>query len=122
MLYTYLDARFTGGPYGGKRIPDVARELAKLQVTYRLQKAFQLTTEWVYTGSQTLDLANSAGSTGGYTVANLAATYQLRDWTLTARLNNISAKEYTEFVTFFGTKALYPSPERNLMVNLSFRF
>ncbi len=122
VLYTYLDARFTEGSYDDKRIPSVARELAKVQVNYQALATLNVSAEWVYTGSQTLNLSNSAGSMGGYTIANVVATYQQRRWTLQARLNNITAKEYTEFVTFFGTRALYPSPERNVMLNLSYSF
>lgn len=122
FIYTYLDARFTEGAYDDKRIPSVARELIKLQVSYKAFKGLNLSSEWVYTGSQTLNLSNSAGSLGGYTVANVVATYRILDWTLKVRLNNITGKEYTEFVTFFGARALYPSPERNLMVSLSYSF
>jgi iron complex outermembrane receptor protein len=122
FLYTYLDARFTEGAYDNKRIPNVARELAKVQVNYQALASLGISAAWVYTGSQTLDLANSAGSLGGYSVANLVGSYKLRDWILKARLNNITAKEYTEFVTFFGSRALYPSPERNLMLSLSYNF
>lgn len=122
LLYTYLDARFAEGAYDDKRIPGVARELAKVQVNYQALATLGITAEWVYTGSQTLDLANSAGSLGAYSVANLVGAYVLRDWTLQARLNNITAREYTEFATFFGSRALYPSPERNLMLSLSYNF
>lgn len=121
-LYTYVDARFTAGTYADKRIPNVAQQLAKLNVNYRPQSALNLAIEWVYTGPQTLDLANSAGRVGGYTVANAVAHYQLQKWTLALRLNNIAAKEYTELVTFFGTRASYPSPERNLMASLTYEF
>jgi iron complex outermembrane receptor protein len=122
FLYTYLDARFTQGAYDKKRIPGVARELAKLQVNYQAFNGLDLTAEWVYTGLQTLDLSNSGDTLGGYTVANIVATYRFRDWTLNARLNNITAREYTELVTFFGSRALYPSPERNLVMNLTYSF
>ncbi|RLA47865.1 MAG: hypothetical protein DRR06_01260 [Gammaproteobacteria bacterium] len=121
-LYTYIDARFTQGPYKDNRLPNVARELVKAQVNYQPLSELGLVVEWVYTGSQTLDLSNSAGSLGGYTVTNLIASYQLQNWTLRARLNNITDKKYTEFVTFFGAMALYPSPERNLMATLSYSF
>ncbi|HAD08738.1 MAG TPA: hypothetical protein DCF62_04600, partial [Porticoccaceae bacterium] len=102
LLYTYLDGRFTDGVYQDKRIPNTARELAKFQFNYR-RGGLELGSEWLYTGSQTLDLANSAGSTGGYSVVNLVGRYERDRWTLQARMNNITSKEYTELVTFFGT-------------------
>ena len=116
-LYTYTDARFVAGSYDGNRVPDVARELAKFHAGYRIAPAWQLSGEVVYTGAQALDLANAA-ALGGYTVVNLAASWSRGDWTLQARLNNIADREYTEFATFFGTRAQYPAPERNFQFTL----
>ncbi len=120
--YTYIDARFMDGRYDGNRVPDVARELIKLNANYVITPAASIFAELVYTGSQTLDLANAAETLGGYTVANVAATLHWQAWTLQARINNITGKEYSEFVTFFFTKGLYPSPERNGMLTLSYDF
>jgi iron complex outermembrane receptor protein len=117
-IYTYVDARFVAGPYDDNQVPDVARQLLKLNANYRFDQSLNLFGELVYTGSRNLDLANNAEQ-GGYTVANLAATWTRQAWTLQARLNNITDKQYTEFASFFGTRALYPSPERNLMLTLS---
>ena len=117
-IYTYVDARFVAGPYDNNRVPDVARELLKLNANYRFDPNFSLFGELVHTGPRNLDLGNRAEQ-GGYTVANLAATWARRSWTLQARLNNVTDKQYTEFASFFGTRALYPSPERNLMLTLS---
>ncbi|MGB5097160.1 MAG: TonB-dependent receptor [Porticoccaceae bacterium] len=117
-IYTYVDARFVAGPYDNNRVPDVARQLLKLNANYRFDPNFSLFGELVYTGPRNLDLGNRA-EVGGYTLANLAATWTRQAWTLQARLNNITDKQYTEFASFFGTRALYPSPERNLMLTLS---
>lgn len=117
-VYTYVDARFVAGPYDSNHVPDVARQLLKLNANYRFDQNLNLFGELVYTGPRNLDLANNAQQ-GGYTVANLAATWTRQAWTLQARLNNITDKQYTEFASFFGTRALYPSPERNLMLTLS---
>ncbi len=116
-LYTYTDARFVDGAYDGNRVPDVARQLAKLHAGYQVTEQVQLFGELVHTGGQTLDLAGAA-ELGGYTVANLAASWSRGGWTLQARLNNIADKEYSEFATFFGTRALYPAPERNVLLTL----
>ncbi len=120
--YTYIDARFMDGRYEGNRVPDVARELIKVNANYVITPAASIFAELVYTGSQTLDLANAADNLGGYTVANVAATLRWQAWTLQARINNITGKEYSEFVTFFSAKGLFPSPERNGMLTLSYDF
>jgi len=116
-LYTYTDARFVEGAYDGNRVPDVARQLAKVHANYRIGEGVRLFGELVHTGGQSLDLAGNA-ALGGYTVANLAASWSRGGWTLQARLNNMTDKEYSEFATYFGTRALYPAPERNLMLSL----
>lgn len=121
-LFSYIDARFAEGVYNDRRVPNVAREMARAQVNYQWSAALGVSVEVVHTGSQTIDLANSAGGLGSYTIANLVTAYRVDDWTVRIRLNNIMAKEYTEFVTFYGTRALYPSPERNLMLTLSYDF
>lgn len=116
-LYTYTDARFVEGVYDGNRVPDVARQLVKIHANYRIGEGVGLFGELVHTGGQSLDLAGNA-ELGGYTVANLAASWSRGGWTLQARLNNMTDKKYSEFATYFGTRALYPAPERNLMLSL----
>src|SRR5690606_24289917 len=92
-IYTYVDARFVAGPYDSNHVPDVARQLLKLNANYRFDQNLNLFGELVYTGPRNLDLANNALQ-GGYTVANRAATWIRQAWTLQARLNNITGKQY----------------------------
>ena len=121
-VYTYTDATFDEGVYDGNRIPDVARHLAKLNASYQISEAVNLFAEIIYVGARQLDFANTTDELGGYSVFNLAATWQLSDWTLQARVNNIGQKEYSEFTSFYGVKALFPSAERSLMVTLAYDF
>lgn len=121
-VYTYTDATFEEGVYAGNRIPDVARHLGKLNASYQLSPAINVFAEMVYVGSRQLDFAGTLDELGGYSVFNLAASWQRRAWTLQARLNNLGQKEYSEFTSFFGAKALFPSAERSLMVTLAYGF
>ena len=121
-VYTYIDATFVEGVYDGNRIPDVARHLAKLNASYQVSEALNIFAEAVYVGSRQLDFASTVEELGGYTVFNLAASWQRQNWTLQARLNNISEKEYSEFTSFYGSKALFPSAERSLMVTLAYDY
>lgn len=121
-VYTYTDATFVDGVYDGNRIPDVARHLAKLNASYQVSSALNVFAEMVYVGSRQLDFAATLDELGGYSVFNLAATWQQQSWTLQARLNNLSQKEYSEFTSFFGAKALFPSAERSLMMTLAYAF
>lgn len=121
-FYTYQHARFVDGPHADNRVPAVSRQLAKLSSGYQLGNGIKLFGELVYTGAQELDLANSSGGLGGYTVGNLAATYRWQHWLLQARLNNVANKHYSELVSFFFTQGFFPSPERNIMLTLSYDF
>lgn len=121
-LYTYQDARFIDGPYDDNQVPGVSRELAKLSANWAPAGGVKLFGELVYTGPQELDLANAVGGLGGYSVVNLAASYRWQAWTLSGRLNNVADKEYSELVSFFATKGFFPSPERNIMLTLSYDF
>ena len=69
-----------------------------------------------------VDTAEQFADLGGYTLYNLAASYQWQNLLLRARLNNITGKEYTELVTFFGLPAYYPSPEENATLSLEYQF
>ena len=115
-------ATFVEGVYDDNRIPDVARHLAKLNASYQVSEALNIFAEAVYVGSRQLDFASTVEELGGYTVFNLAASWQRQNWTLQARLNNISEKEYSEFTSFYGSKALFPSAERSLMVSLAYDY
>ncbi len=121
-VYSYTDATFIEGVYEGNRIPDVARHLLKLNGSYQPHQHLNLFAEMLYVGSRQLDFTSSTDSLGAYTVFNLTATWHQNNWTLQARLNNIGDKEYSEFVSFFGSRALFPSAERNLMVTLGYDF
>ena len=121
-IYTYTDATFEKGVYSGNRIPDVARHLYKMNASYQANDQLSVVAELLYVGSRELDFTNSADSLGGYTVLNLASTWAFNNWTLQARINNVTAKEYTEFVSFFGAKAFFPSSERNINVSLAYDF
>lgn len=119
---THMSAEFEAGPLDGNRVPGVSEKLAKLTLAYRFGDHVRLYAEGIYTGSMAVDMAGAADELGGYTVYNLAASWEWRHWLLRARLNNVTGKEYTELVTFFGTPAYYPSPRENVTVSAEYRF
>ena len=119
---TRMSAEFEAGDLDGNRTPGVAEALAKVALSYRLADNIRLYAEGVHTGSVAVDLAGNADELGGYTVYNLAASYEWQQLLLRARLNNIFGKEYTELVTFFGMPAYYPSPKENASLSVEYRF
>ena len=119
---TRMSAEFEAGDLDGNRTPGVAEALAKVALSYRLADNIRLYAEGVHTGSVAVDLAGNADELGGYTVYNLAASYEWQQLLLRARLNNIFGEEYTELVTFFGMPAYYPSPKENASLSVEYRF
>ncbi len=118
---TRMTAEFDAGPLDGNRVPGVSEKLGKLSLAYGATDNLRLMAEAIHTGAVAVDLAG-ANELGGYTVYNLAASWQAGDWLLRARLNNITGKAYTELVTFFGAPAYYPSPRRNATLAVEYRF
>ncbi|MAT52226.1 MAG: hypothetical protein CMK32_13690 [Porticoccaceae bacterium] len=119
---TQMSAEFDAGNLDGNRIPGVAEQLGKLSLAYVFSDNVNLYAEAVYTGAVAVDTAEQFADLGGYTLYNLAASYQWQNLLLRARLNNITGKEYTELVTFFGLPAYYPSPEENATLSLEYQF
>ncbi|WP_425252515.1 TonB-dependent receptor domain-containing protein [Janthinobacterium sp. NFX145] len=70
-------------------------------------------TEWQLSGKRFADLANTS-TLGGYGLLNLYTTYQFaRDWSVLARWNNITNKDY-ELSRFYAT------PRSNLFVGVRY--
>jgi outer membrane receptor protein involved in Fe transport len=70
-----------------------------------------------------IDRNNEEPELGGYTLANIGANYQWDNFKVRARLNNITGKQYSEYVVFSdGAPAYYPSAEENLNLALEYSF
>ncbi len=119
---TRMSAEFDGGALDGNPLPGVSETLAKVAATFDVSDNFQCYGEAVYTGPVAIDMYAVAEDIPGFTVYNLAASYNYGNWTFKGRLNNLFGKEYSELVTFFGLPAYYPSPERNANVSVQYQF
>lgn len=124
--YSYVDALVRSGPFSGKRIPGVARNIGRLSLQYRPATRWQLYGELQATGDRILlaDFANAFAPLPGYGVVNIKADYTLRQWTVSARVNNLLDKLYSDVGALgFNPEtpaiepAFYPSPERNFFVS-----
>lgn len=123
--YTYTDAKIKAGSFSGNDISGIADNLASIGVTHDYDDNWQFYGEIIGVDDKYAqgDNANTQEKIRGYAVTNVAASYKYKMWRLTARINNLMNKEYTEFVTNNGFGAAYqPSPERNFLLTAGYKF
>ena len=129
--YTFIDAEVLSGPFAGKEIPLVARHSLLLGSDYKLTDRWQLYGELFAISDRVFagDFSNVLGRLPGYGLVNVKAAYDYNDFTLTARINNLFNKEYSDVgqlsydpVTFVEREAFFPSPEINFMLTAAWQF
>lgn len=129
--YTFTDAEVLSGSFAGKDIPLVARHSALLGSDYQLTEKWQLyaelfaISERVFSG----DFNNVLGRLPGYGLINIKAGYDYRDFSFTARVNNLLNKAYSNVGqlsfdpnTFAAAEAFFTSPEINFMLTAAWQF
>lgn len=120
--YTYTDARFDSGVFEDKVIPDVPRHVARIATDVQFMRAWNAYVELLYTSDRYLsgDNANTAEKLPSYTVLNINSNLSIAQWTLAARINNLTDRRYSESGNVYGS--LYPSPERNFALSAKYAF
>lgn len=119
--YSYVDANFDSGSFAGKRVPFVAKHALRLSAGYRPNRMWDLFAELHYTGKrfQDSDYANTLDALPAITVVNLNASYRVKHWTFSARINNATDKKYSDYAT---SSYYYPAPERNFRFAARYEF
>jgi iron complex outermembrane receptor protein len=124
--YNYINARFTEGPYSGNTIPGVPRESFKIMTDYDFARDWHWFFEGNYLGRQFLngDFSNAQGWQPGYTVLNTSLDYRWKGLKLSAKVNNLTDKQYAEIRAWDQTfgRVVYPSPGRNYWLTASYNF
>lgn len=128
--YSYVDAVFDRGLNAGNLIPFVAKHRASLRLNYEIFNHFNFFTEILAIDERVAsgDYGNNAVSLAGYTVVNLSVNYDYKGIDLSARLNNILDKEYSDFAaTAFNPfptieTGFSPAPERNFFLSIGYTF
>ncbi len=129
--YTLTDAEVLSGSFSGKDIPLVAKHSVLLGSDYQINEQWQLygevfaTSERVFAG----DFNNVLGRLPGYGLVNIKAAYDYRDFTFTARINNLLNKQYSDVGqlsfdpnTFAEREAFFTSPEINFVLTAAWQF
>jgi iron complex outermembrane recepter protein len=132
--YSYAQARFISGSYGGtdvtgKNIPLVPRHRFNLGGTWRMNEQDKLSVNISHVGSQVFD--NDQDNTFGqeipaFTTADAKLIREAGPWKWTFAVNNLANEKYytygirSRFTA--GRYNTYPMPERNFSLSGEYRF
>jgi iron complex outermembrane receptor protein len=133
--YTYAEAEFRAGSFGGipiagNRVPLVPRHAANLGFGWEFMPRTRLDAAARYVGEQVFD-ADETNTFGrrmpSYTVVDLKlahATQASGGWLFAATVKNLFNEKYFTYGVFTGfpTYAALPAPERSLFVSAQYAF
>jgi iron complex outermembrane receptor protein len=124
--FTYTHARFDDGGLEDQYISGVSPRLATLRVQYQPDPRWDVQSELQLVSSKYAqgDNLNSQPKAAGYGVLNLTARYQQDNWDMQFKINNVTDKQYSEFISDAAgvTRGYQPSPERNFLMTLGYEF
>jgi iron complex outermembrane receptor protein len=132
--YTYSSAIIRSGSLGGmdvsgNRIPLVPRNMANAGIDWSITERTRLNAAANYVGSQLYDgdeLNTFGKDMPAYWTADLGVFHTIDDWTYGASVRNLFDEKYYTYalaITFpTNTFVAYPSPERNFLFSLQYRF
>jgi len=130
--YTYAEAEFRSGSFGGvsiagNRVPLVPRHAANLGVGWEFAPRTRLDASVRYVGEQVFD-GDETGAFGrkmpSYTVVDLKLAHAAGDWRFAATVKNLFNEHYFTYGVFTGfpTYAALPAAERSLFVSAQYTF
>lgn len=127
LAYAYTDAQFRGGPYEGKRVPLVPRHKATLQLVWDAGRAGRYGAFLNHVGARRYsgDYDNLRGTLAGYTTLDLQAAWNLKPWTVTARLLNALDKRYAPYAGYspwIADHYYYPADGRSFHLSARYDF
>lgn len=129
--YTFVNAKFSSGPFAGNDIPFVARQQLHLSADYQITPRWDLYTELQAIGRRFAsgDFANALAPLPGHAVVNMNLRYRRAGWLVEARLNNVLDKRYSDYAassfnpaTYTTQTGFYPAPDRNVQVTVRYSF
>lgn len=130
--YTYAEAEFRSGNFGGTPIagndvPLVPRHTLSLGAGWKFMPQARVDAALRYTGEQRFDgdeLNAFSQKMPAYSVVDLKLTYQQGDWRFAAGILNLFNRHYFSYGLFTGfpTYAALPAPERTVFVTARHSF
>ena len=127
LSYTYTDTQFRSGAYDGNEIPLVPQNKASLAVDWNAAAAGRYGTVVNYVGQRRYagDLPNARGWQDSYTTVDLQAAWDLKPWTITAKLLNAFDKRYASYAgysSFYSDHYYYPADGRSFFLGARYDF
>lgn len=123
VAYSYTDASFDGGPFGGNRIPLVPRNKAFARLAYAISD-WNFSLASVYTGDRYAisDQTNAKEKLPGYTTFDAVVGYQYERFSTLFSIKNLTDKRYNEYGVYDGYSGivLYPSPGRQFFLTVKY--
>ena len=125
--YSFTDARFIKGDFGGNQIPAVPihKWAAGFDVDILQNLNFSLITNYVGQRYFLSDQKNKFPRMSAYTTVDLRLSYAKNNFSIYGGIKNLFNEEYYEYGTVSGTadrKNYYPSPGRNFFIGGSVGF
>jgi iron complex outermembrane receptor protein len=130
--YTWIEATFREGTYGGvdvtdNAVPLVPKDRIGLNLGWQATAATRLTFNVNYVGSQRYDndQANRFREMPSYSVADIKVSHDQGAWRLAAGVNNLFDEAYYSYGVINGaatTFNAYPEDRRNAYVSAEYRF
>lgn len=119
--FTYTHAKFDSGGLKGNTVPFVAKTQGRVSADVNPADHWHGFWELQYIGDRYLigDNLNQFPKLQGYTVNNVRLDYSYRDWSLSARINNLFDVKYVDVAS---PGSFFASPQRNFWVTLAYRY
>jgi iron complex outermembrane receptor protein len=124
FAYSYTEALFKGGPFGGNRIPMVPENKFSGKISYFIN-SWDFSVSSVYTGDRYAisDQENAREKLPGYTTFDGTIGYRFSPLSMLFTVRNITDKRYSEYGTYSSSRndiGLYPSPGRQFFLTVKY--
>jgi len=120
------EARFTEGAFDGKSVPLVPdrKATATLNWDAGMHGSYGVAVNYVGKRHYSGDLSNARARLDGYATVDLQAAWDLRPWTISAKLMNAFDRKYAPFagIDFLGRLFYFPADPRTLYVSARYEF
>ncbi|MGA1874617.1 MAG: TonB-dependent receptor [bacterium] len=125
--YTYLDSKLAAGPYRDKKIPGVAHHKVHLGAHVRPWTflTIDLWGRWLDSQIGISDWNNEKGKLESYTTVDARVRFQWKKMESWIGVNNLFNEIYSEYACVDSSLqelSLYPAPERNYTLGISYQF
>ncbi len=125
--YSYAKSTFREGDYKGKDVPMVPRHKLNLGAGFKIFDALKLNLDGSFVDNRYFinDQGNNFKRLGSYFTLDSNLSYYYKELHLMVGVNNILDREYSEYGVCnatSGAKNYYPSPGRNYIAKMSYKF